>query len=196
MTLVTETKVFWRHDLVEAYDEARASDRLVLIELFSPTCLGCQNMEVRTFEEQRVADFMNEEFVPVHFNVLDEPHHLERFNAGWTPTIIIQDGWEREHRRTVGFVPPHKFLAELALARLMSTLHLRNYPLARKRAAQAVEWAQEADEERHAEALYWQAVAAYKDSDDQNLLIQGWKDLLDRFPDSDWAARCDFARDL
>jgi hypothetical protein len=179
----------------DARREARGSGRGVFIELFSPKCLGCQNMEMRTFASFEVAEYLMENFVPVHFDVLKNPEYLNRFNAFWTPTFIFQDGDGDEVRRSIGFLPPDKFLAEMALARVACALNAKHYAPAHVFAQDALEECAH-DPVRHAEALYWLAVTAYKSTNNQDLLIDGWRELLDTYPDSDWAARCDFVRDL
>lgn len=195
MSLLTQGHIAWRDSVETARQEAHHTSKLVFIELFSPKCIGCQNMEARTFSDERVIDLLELEFVPTHYDVLNEPDHLKEFIAGWTPTLIWQCPDGNEHRRSVGFLTPEKFIGESHLARVLYALHRQSFDEMHRIAQQAVE-VTEGDLVRHPEALYWQAVAAYKASENQDLLIQGWKDLLARYPASDWAGRVDFVNGL
>jgi thioredoxin-related protein len=195
MSLVALERISWRRSLEEAREAAEESHGLVFVELFSPTCLSCQNMEHRTFSDDRVIAYLGSHFEAVHFDVLHQPDYLTQFNAVWTPTLIFQSAYGGEFRRSVGFLNPDKFLAELALVRIQQAMSVEGYESAHVLAHEALKMA-EGDEPRHAEALYWHAVTAYKASEDQNLLIAGWQDLRKRYPKSDWAARVDFVDEL
>lgn len=195
MSTLAPEKIEWRTDVESAREEAQEQNKMVLVELLSPKCMGCQNMEKRTFSDDNVAQTIEEQFVPVHYDVLSNPDMMKPFMSFWTPAVIAQCPDGNTHRKWLGFLPPKQFLGELALARV-------NYAIARQSFDEAHRLAQDAvqitsgDELRHSEALYWQAVAAYKASDNQELLIAGWKDLLERFPNSEWATKVDFAANL
>ena len=195
MTTQTQELIAWRTDVKEAQKEAAASGKMVFIELFSPKCISCQNMEERTFSDPQVADYLQNAFVPVHFDVLANPDALQENHAGWTPTLTMQCPDGDDHRRAIGFLTPQKFIGELALSRVQYHLAAQKYDEAHKLAQEAVELTQ-GDELRHVEALYWQGVCAYKASENQDLLIAAWKDILNRFPNSEWASRVDFAASL
>lgn len=134
-----------------------------------------------------------EHFVPVQFNVVEQPEVMERFNSAWTPSIIVQDVEGREYRRSLGYLDPRRFLGEMALARLMWAVHRQRWPDAANRAAEAAEIAR-GDQHREPEVLYFAAVADYKVSKDANKLLAGWNRLLDQFPQSEWAKRAEFIR--
>ncbi len=196
--MTATTQIQWRHDIMGARAEAQASDgkKMVLIECFSPTCISCKNMEERTWSDDMVQQILETETVPVQLNVLEDPSTGKPpLLAYWTPTIIAMCKDGNIHRRWMGFLPPHEFLGELALSRVAYALARQDYGEAHRLAQEATQWT-ENDEVRHSEALYWQAVSAYKASDNQELLIAGWKDLLSRFPHSEWAKRVDFAASL
>lgn len=195
MSLATLERIAWHRSLDEAREAADENHDLVFIELFSPECISCRNMEERTFSDDRVIAYLGSHFEAVHFDVLHQPDYLAKFNAVWTPTLIFQDTHGGEFRRSVGFLNPDKFLAELALVRVQQALSVEGYESAHVLSHEALDIAQ-MDEYRHAEALYWHAVSAYKASEDQNLLIAGWQELLSRYPNSEWAAKVDFARGM
>ncbi len=146
-----------------------------------------------TYPNADVQRDLAEHFVPVQFNVVDQPEAMERFNSAWTPSIIVQDADGREYRRCLGYLDPKRFLGEMALARLLWAVHRQRWPDAANRAAEAARIAG-GDAYREPEALYFAAVADYKISKDAGKLLAGWNRLLDRFPDSEWAKRVEFIR--
>lgn len=146
-----------------------------------------------TYPDPEVARMIEEHFVPVQFNVVDQPEMMERFNAPWTPTLIVQDAEGKEHRRSTGYLDPKRFVAEMALARLMAAVDRRDFRTAAALAGPAQRMTQ-GDPEREPEALYWSSVTAYKDTNDASLLLAGWNRLLDTFPQSEWAHKAEFIR--
>ena len=146
-----------------------------------------------TYPNPEVERFIQQHFIPVQFNVVDQPEVMDQFNAPWTPTLIVQDPEGREHRRSVGYLDPQRFLGEMSLAWLKDAIDRRDYHAARDRATEVLERTK-GDREREPEARYWAAVAAYKDSQDPHQLMHGWNLLLHDFPDSEWAKRAEFIR--
>ncbi len=196
--MTTTEKIQWRHDIDAARKEANEAQghQMVLIEAFSPKCISCKNMEERTWSDDTVAQILETQFVPVQLNVLeDESTAKPPLLAFWTPTLIAMCPDGNIHRKWMGFLPPKEFLGELALGRVAYALARQDFDEAHRLAQEATQWT-EGDELRHSESLYWQAVAAYKATENQDLLIAGWKDLLARFPHSEWAKKVDFAASL
>jgi hypothetical protein len=146
-----------------------------------------------TYPDPKVERYIEEYFIPVQFNVVEQPEVMDRFNTPWTPTLIVQDVEGREHRRSQGYFDPRRFLGEMALARLLAALNRRDFTTARERSAETLDLTR-GDPAREPEAIYWTAVAAYKASEDAQQLLQGWNRLLDQFPESDWARRVEFIR--
>ena len=146
-----------------------------------------------TYPNPDVERFIQQRFIPVQFNVAEQPEAMERFNSTWTPTLIVQDAEGREHRRSQGYLDPPRFLGEMALAWLKDAIDRGDFAAARDRATEALEWTR-GDPAREPEALYWAAVAAYKASEDANQLVQGWNRLMSEFPESEWAKRAEFIR--
>jgi hypothetical protein len=146
-----------------------------------------------TYPNPDVERYIQQHFIPVQFNVVEQPEVMDQFNTPWTPTLIVQDAEGREHRRSQGYLDPKRFLGEMALAWLKDAIDRRDFNAARDRATEALELTR-GDPEREPEAQYWASVAAYKASEDPNQLIQGWNRLLDQFPQSEWAKRAEFIR--
>jgi len=113
-----------------------------------------------TYPNVDVERYIRSHFVPVQFNVVDEPEVMDRFNSSWTPTLIVEDPEAREYRRSLGYLDPHRFVGEMALARLAQSIHRRDYKAAHERGLEATHRTK-GDPWREPEALYFAAVAAY-----------------------------------
>ena len=152
-------------------------------------------MDTVTYPQPDVQTFIREHFVPVQFNVLERPDAKREFNSGWTPCLIVQNADGREHRRSLGYLDPRRFLGEMALALVMDAIDGQDWPASKPRAEEALRRT-EGDRWREPEALYWHAVATYMTSQDHTGLRDGWERLMHRFPDSEWAKKAEFIRNL
>lgn len=189
----TEPYVRWRGSLEEAREEARRDDKLVLIFLWRHNCGGSKTMDAGTYPDAGVRKYIERHFVPVRFNVLEQPEVAERFGSGWTPTLIVEDTKGREHRRSMGYLDPKRFIGEMAPAYLMDAVDGQDFEVASDRLAETLEQTG-GDPAREPEALYWSAVVAYRVSGDREDLNEGWNRLIDEFPRSEWAKRAGYIR--
>ena len=146
-----------------------------------------------TYPDPKVEQYLNDHFIPVQFNVVEQPEVMELFNTPWTPTLIVLDGDGKEHRRSQGYLDPQRFLAEMAMARLQAAIDRQDFATAQQLAGEARRLTR-GDAEREPEALYWGSVAEYKATSDSGKLLAGWNRLLDEFPQSDWAKKAEFIR--
>jgi len=146
-----------------------------------------------TYPEPAVERFINGHFIPVQFNVVEQPEVMDQFNTPWTPTLIVQDAEGREHRRSQGYLDARRFVGEMSLAWLLAAINRRDFAAAHQRSEETLRETR-GDAWREPEAVYWSAVAAYKASSDPANLIAGWNRLLDQFPQSEWAKRVEFIR--
>jgi hypothetical protein len=146
-----------------------------------------------TYPDTNVERYLLEHFIPVQFDVAEQPQVMEQFNTPWTPTLIVLDADGKEHRRSQGYLDAPRFLAEMALARIHAAVDRQDFQKA-KSLSDEVQQMTRGDAEREPEALYWTSVAAYKASGDSQNLIGGWNRLLDDFPQSDWAKKVEFIR--
>src|SRR5438270_8090146 len=118
-----------------------------------------------TYPNPEVEQFIQQQLVPVQYNVAEQPEAMEQFNSTWTPTLIVEDADGREHRRSQGYLDARRFLGEMALAWLKDAIDRRDFQPARERAPEAMECTK-GDACRAPEAHHWAAVAAYKSTND------------------------------
>src|SRR5436309_5371857 len=92
-----------------------------------------------TYPNPEVERFIQGRFIPVQFNVVEQPAVMDQFNTPWTPTLIVQDAQGREHRRSQGYLDSRRFLAEMSLALLKDAIDRRDFQQAVERSSEALE---------------------------------------------------------
>lgn len=150
-------------------------------------------MDAVTYPDREVQSLIRDHFVPVQFNVIDDPGAMESFNSAWTPSILIRDTDGNEHRRSLGYLDAKRFLAEARLGLLQASINRQEWAEASRHAESAID-ACRGDSLREPEAAYWQGVVAYKSTGDVQGLLDGWNRLIDRHPGSEWALKAGFIR--
>ena len=110
---------------------------------------------------------------------------FDRFNAQWTPTILILDSDGNERHRIEGFLPAEDFLAQLRLGLAHAARLTGNFSDAEKRYREL----SEGKDEVAAESLYWAGVSKYKGTNDGSALGETAKAFKERFTDSSWAKK-------
>lgn len=117
----------------------------------------------------------------------EHPAWFKRFDAIWTPTVLVLDSSGHERYRIEGYLPKDEFRArlELALARLDALR--KDWSGAEKRYADVVE--RYGQTKIAPEALYWRDVAKYSQSHDAAPLQSVSRELKQRFPESEWAVK-------
>lgn len=99
-------------DMFDAYDEAQAQHKQVIVVLTQKGCPGCEYMEDTVFTEKDVNEYMSKSFITVHLDIHQEyvPEELEHFA---TPTFYFLDADENILKRVNGGEKPQEFLKTL-----------------------------------------------------------------------------------
>jgi hypothetical protein len=143
------------------------------------------------YADPRVATFVTSQFEPVRVHVRDQRDLYkelgERYDAQWTPTILVIDPDGRERHRIEGFLPTDDFLAQLTLGLAKSAFAHGRFDEAEQRFRQVVE--HHPSTEAAPEALYWAGVARYKASGDPQPLRDTTAAFRERYQDSAWAKK-------
>ena len=100
-------------DLFDAYDEAKAQNKIVMIMLSQKGCPGCAYMEDIVFTNTDVAKKLQEDYIVVHLDVHEDsiPEGIEYFA---TPTFYFLDADEKVLKRLNGGENVKKFSETLS----------------------------------------------------------------------------------
>ncbi|HBG06178.1 MAG: hypothetical protein A2075_25320 [Geobacteraceae bacterium GWC2_58_44] len=178
----------WETDIGKALARGAAEQRSILLEFYSPECIGCKQMDAVTFPDQAVSNFIIDRMVPLRAPVEGKALAAD-FRVGWTPTLIVLDYYGKEHQRTLGYLPPDEMVASLLLgigkvglgndqfneAVLQFSTLLNGYP----HSACAPE------------AVYLRGVARFKSSHSATALKEAYRQLLAEYPGSEWTRRAE-----
>ena len=143
------------------------------------------------YSDASVIDFIDNHFVPVRVHVRDQADEFKRlgarYNAQWTPTILLIDAQGEERHRIEGFLPVPDFLAQLALGLAHSAFARSDFAEAERWFRHVVERYPDAD--AAAEALYWAGVSRYKASGDAAALRETGQQFQTRYQNTSWAKK-------
>jgi hypothetical protein len=132
-----------------------------------------------------VAQFITETFIPARAHVKEQPAVFDRFDAQWTPTILVLDRDGTERHRIEGFLPKDDFLAQVKIGLAHAARSRGDFADAEQRYRELA--AGEGD--TAAESLYWAGVSRYKSTNDAAALGDTAKAFKERFTDSAWAKK-------
>jgi thioredoxin family protein len=143
------------------------------------------------YPDPRVAEFVTENFRPVRVHAVqqrDEFQRLgQRFNAQWTPTILVLDPGGVERHRIEGYLPVEEFLPQLELGLAKAAFARNNFEESERRFRAIVE--KYPNPEAAPEALYWAGVSRYKATGDAKALADTATQFASRFTDTIWAKK-------
>lgn len=139
------------------------------------------------YPNDAVASFISRNFVPAKFHIKDQKQAFERFNALWTPTILVLDEQGAERHRIEGFLPADDFRAQLALGLGKAAFAAGRWGEAEEFYRSVVRDQPQSDPA--AEALYWAGVAKYKATNDAGALAETGRALNSQYPESTWAKK-------
>ncbi len=115
---------FFDGDFDAALVEARASNRPLLLDCMTQTCIACDQLDKYTFSEPEVAELLNDMFINVKLDATDNPLDvlvvLESFGVRSFPTLLFIDSNQHVHQRLQGFNGPSDVI-EAAQATLEAT---------------------------------------------------------------------------
>jgi TolA-binding protein len=143
------------------------------------------------YSDPRVARFISEQLEPVRVHVREQKDEYkrlgERYDAQWTPTILIVDSEGEERHRIEGFLPVDDFQSQVALGLAKVAFQRKDYAEAERRYREIVDQFPSTD--AAAEALYWAGVSNYKGSGDASALTATAAAFRERYQDTAWAKK-------
>ncbi|MFA6133598.1 MAG: thioredoxin domain-containing protein [Phycisphaerae bacterium] len=133
MAKTTKTEIRWRTWGQGVFDEARAADKLILLDSGATWCHWCHVMDHQTYEDEEVVRFVNERFIPLRIDRDRLPEVDARFQSamalmssqagGWPLTAVVTPDGHVLFKAT--FLPPRSdpaFGAGTGLIELLETV--------------------------------------------------------------------------
>jgi hypothetical protein len=146
-----------------------------------------------TYPDDEVAQRLHDRFVCFKPQIDKHPELAQRYGVLWTPGLLWLDERGTRRHENVGFFEPHEFLAECTFGEGKVAAAQKDWAGALARFDEVGQrWP---DSYAAPAAMYWGAVAAKFSSGNSNDLVNRWKELLSRHPQSSWAMRIAFLRD-
>lgn len=143
------------------------------------------------YPDPRVREFVSRQFVPVRVHVKENAEAYralaDRYDAQWTPTILVLDRSGTERHRIEGFLPADEFRAQLALGIAKAAFARKDYAAAERLYRDVVDRFPEAD--AAAEAQYWAGVSKYRATNDPAALKATAEAFSNRYQSSTWATK-------
>ncbi len=98
----------------EVQEKARATDRLIFLDVYTSWCKPCKWMEEKVFTDSAVADYFNHHFVNYRVDaeksvgrLLASKYHVDRY-----PTMLFTEASTKEIYNIVGYMDASEFLRE------------------------------------------------------------------------------------
>jgi len=84
-----KTKVNWLEWGKEAFEKAKKEDKPILLDLTAVWCHWCHVMDSTSYSDDRIADLINKDFVPIKVYIDKRPDIRERYNMGGFPSTVF-----------------------------------------------------------------------------------------------------------
>ncbi len=125
--------------------------------------------------------------MPLAAHIKEHPAYFKRFDAVWTPTVLVMDSDGMERMRIEGYLPKDEFRAHLGIGLARIAFMRKQWDEAERRYTQVVE--QYPDSKVAPEAIYWSGVSRYKRTNDHNVLGEVPNQINEKYADSVWALK-------
>ncbi len=80
----------WHHWEMTAFETARSTNRIILVNVGMEGCAACARMEAQTYADSRVIELINEHFVAIEVDAEARPDIGERYSDwAWPATIFL-----------------------------------------------------------------------------------------------------------
>ncbi len=101
----------WVYDEPTALETAVNEDKLVMLDFYATWCGACNELDHKTFSDQRVVDRLEGYVtVKIDFSAKVDKTLKEKYNVPGLPVVIFMDGQGNIYERIEKFVKPEKML--------------------------------------------------------------------------------------
>ena len=120
--------------------------------------------------------------MPLSAHIKERPVYFHRFDALWTPTVLILDQNGVERFRLEGYLPKDEFRAQLELGLARVAFMSKDWAEAESRYGAVLE--KYPQSKSAPDALYWKGVSHYKATNDHTVLGELPGQFREKYPDS------------
>lgn len=180
------SSIEWETTLGYAEDSAISTRRPILFYYFDPECIGCQQMDAVTYLSKEVVSFVKEFLIPLKIDISKKALY-EKYNAIWTPALLVLDYQGHEVQQTIGFLEPDKFIAYMHLGIAKVHFTVGEFDAANVHFKKLMDRYPESSVVP--EAIYFSGVNLYKQKNDPTQLKMAYEKLLKNYPDTTWTKR-------
>lgn len=113
-------KVDWMYDETKALARAKAENKYLIIDFYADWCTACVELDKHTFSDPTVRQVLAEKFVMLKVDGTDDTDEVialqDKYGLVGMPLLafVSPNGEQLLDPKVLGFLPPDKFLAELA----------------------------------------------------------------------------------
>lgn len=125
--------------------------------------------------------------MPLEAHIKEHPKYFHRFDAVWTPTILVMESEGMERFRIEGYLAKEEFRAHLEMGLARIAFMNKQWADAGRKYAEIVE--RYPDAKIAPEAVYWKGVCRYKETNDHTVLGEVPAQFRERYADSVWALK-------
>ena len=125
--------------------------------------------------------------MPLEAHIKEHPAYFHRFDAVWTPTVLVMDSGGAERLRIEGYLSRDEFRAHLEMGLARVAFMRKQWAEAEQRYTQVLD--HYPDSEVAAEAVYWRGVSRYKLTNDHTVLGEIADAFKQKYRDSLWAEK-------
>ncbi len=125
--------------------------------------------------------------MPLEAHLKEHPAYFHRFEAVWTPTVLILDSHGKERWRIEGYLPKEEFRAQLEMGVARIAFVRKQWADAEHRYGEVLE--RYPQSKSAPEALYWRGVSHYSATQDHTVLGELPRQFREKYPDSVWALK-------
>lgn len=140
-----------------------------------------------TYSNEEVIKYVSENFVPWRVFYLQQQNLATRFRIDWTPCVIILDSKGEEHHRSIGFMSPSEFMAQLSLGCARIAFHEKNYNQATELFDKLVQGFPKTSVAP--EAVWYGGLSHFLASGDAAVLKSASIKLQEKYPQSIWCEK-------
>ena len=85
-----EERINWKHWELDAFEAAKAQNKIILVNVGMEGCAACARMDALTYADSDVIDIINEHFVAIEVDSEARPDIGERYSPwAWPATIFL-----------------------------------------------------------------------------------------------------------